>query len=95
MDFDEPTPAWEAEWDEVKYVIAGGFVLGYPKERKTDSYLWQNQGELVLKNEFSGEVHELSAGSLLWIPAGAKMSIVRSKNARTIYVEQSYRPAKF
>jgi hypothetical protein len=23
IDIDEPTPAWEAEWDEMKYLVAG------------------------------------------------------------------------
>ncbi|KAL4745064.1 hypothetical protein BDW72DRAFT_199007 [Aspergillus terricola var. indicus] len=73
-DIDEPTPAWEAEWDETKYLI---------------------DGELTLKDESTGTVSELGAGSLLWIPKGAKMSIVKSKGVRTIYVEQQFRKVDF
>ncbi|KAE8308927.1 hypothetical protein BDV41DRAFT_549781 [Aspergillus transmontanensis] len=72
VDLDEPTPAWEAEWDEVKYLIAG---------------------DLTLKNEKTGEVSNLKAGGMLWIPKGAKMSIIKSRGVRTIYVEQQYRRA--
>lgn len=52
-------------------------------------------GELVIKNEWTGEVTELSAGSLLWIPAGSKMSICRSKGVRVFYVEQAQRKSEF
>ena len=48
-------------------------------------------GELTLKNEETGEISELKAGSLVWIPKGAKTSIVKSRGVRTIYVEQQYR----
>ncbi|KAL4885745.1 hypothetical protein BJY04DRAFT_213947 [Aspergillus karnatakaensis] len=74
VDIDEPTPAWEAEWDEMKYLIAG---------------------HLTLKDEVTGQISELAAGSLLWIPKGAKMSIVKSHGVRTIYVEQQFRKVDF
>ncbi|KAL0942935.1 Beta-phenylalanine transaminase [Colletotrichum truncatum] len=45
------------------------------------------RGEAVVKNEWTGETHDLKPGSLLWIPAGAKMSLVRSNNCRAIYAE--------
>ncbi|KAL2817630.1 hypothetical protein BJX63DRAFT_385555 [Aspergillus granulosus] len=73
-DIDEPTPAFEAEWDEIKYLI---------------------DGELTLKDENTGIVSELRAGSLLWIPKGSKMSLVKSKGVRTIYVEQQFRKVDF
>ncbi|KAK1149533.1 hypothetical protein N8T08_005082 [Aspergillus melleus] len=69
-DIDGPTPAYEAEYDEVKYLVGG---------------------ELTLKDETTGLVSELRAGSLLWIPKGSVMSLVRSKGVRTIYVEQQFR----
>ncbi|KAL1848446.1 hypothetical protein Plec18170_008044 [Paecilomyces lecythidis] len=69
-DIDEPTPAFEAEWDEVKYLI---------------------DGELTLRDETTGSVSEVQAGSLLWIPKGSKMSLVKSKGVRVIYVEQQFR----
>ncbi|KAJ6016839.1 hypothetical protein N7451_000218 [Penicillium sp. IBT 35674x] len=93
LDIDEATPAWEAEWDEVKYVIAG--MIDSFQTFTSSMLMMFHQGELVLKNELNGEVHTLSAGSLLWIPKGAKMSIIRSKGTRTIYVEQTYRPVSF
>ncbi|KAL5592994.1 hypothetical protein FOBRF1_012096 [Fusarium oxysporum] len=43
-------------------------------------------GEATIKNEWTGEVHHLKPASLLWIPAGAKMSIVSSRACKTIYV---------
>ncbi|KAL3457140.1 hypothetical protein BJX64DRAFT_293394 [Aspergillus heterothallicus] len=73
-DFDEPTPPYETEWDEIKYLIAG---------------------ELTLKDEVTGEVNEVKAGGMIWIPKGAKMSIVKSKGVRVIYVEQQYRKALY
>ncbi|PYI30062.1 hypothetical protein BP00DRAFT_347230 [Aspergillus indologenus CBS 114.80] len=73
-DLDEPTPVFEAEWDEMKYMIAG---------------------ELTLRNGETGEISELRAGSMLWIPTGAKMSILKSKGVRVVYVEQQYRKGMF
>ncbi|RAO68056.1 uncharacterized protein BHQ10_004068 [Talaromyces amestolkiae] len=52
-------------------------------------------GELVIKNECNGEISTLTAGSLLWIPAGSQMSIIRSKRVRVLYVEQARREAEF
>ncbi|KAL2855748.1 hypothetical protein BJX68DRAFT_264097 [Aspergillus pseudodeflectus] len=74
VDIDAPTPAWEAEWDEMKYLAAG---------------------QLTLKDETTGAVTEAETGSIIWIPKGAKMSIVRSKGVRVIYVEQQYRKAQY
>ncbi len=50
--------------------------------------------KVVLKNEHTGEVHTLTAGSLLWVPTGSTMSIVQSKGVRVIYVEQAQREAE-
>lgn len=55
-------------------------------------YLYRT-GDLTLKNEETGEVSNLKAGGLLWIPKGAKMSLIKSRGVRTIYVEQQYRRA--
>ncbi|KAJ0415415.1 hypothetical protein BJY00DRAFT_317840 [Aspergillus carlsbadensis] len=74
IDIDEPTPAWEAEWDEMKYLVAG---------------------QLTLKDETTGVVTEAEPGSMIWIPKGAKMSVVRSQGVRVIYVEQQYRKAQY
>lgn len=40
-----------------------------------------------MKDEVTGETHVLVPGSLLWIPAGAKVSIVSSHDLRTVYFE--------
>ncbi|KAL5593014.1 hypothetical protein FOBRF1_012116 [Fusarium oxysporum] len=45
-------------------------------------------GEITLKDERSQKEFALQPGSLVWVPKGAKLSIVRSKNARFVYVEQ-------
>ncbi|KAL3496425.1 hypothetical protein BJX62DRAFT_232530 [Aspergillus germanicus] len=74
IDIDEPTPAWEAEWDEMKYLVAG---------------------RLTLKDETTGVVTEAETGSMIFIPKGAKMSVVRSKGVRVIYVEQQYRKVQY
>ena len=44
-------------------------------------------GEAVIKNEWTGETHKITPGSLLWIPAGAKVSLVSSKGCGTVFVE--------
>ncbi|CAG7562631.1 unnamed protein product [Fusarium equiseti] len=46
------------------------------------------RGEVVIKDETTGESHHLKPGSLLWIPQGANLSIVYSKDCKTIYVEE-------
>ncbi|KAF9882274.1 glutamate-1-semialdehyde 2, 1-aminomutase [Colletotrichum karsti] len=45
------------------------------------------RGEAVIKNEWTGETYTLKPGSLLWIPVGAKMSLIKSNNCRAIYAE--------
>lgn len=47
----------------------------------------------MIKNEWTGETHQLKPGSLLWIPSGAKLSIVSSKDCRTVYVEARHFPS--
>ncbi|KAM5358084.1 hypothetical protein ACJZ2D_015621 [Fusarium nematophilum] len=46
------------------------------------------RGEALVKNESTGETHQLKPGSLLWIPTGAKLSLVSSQNCKAIYVER-------
>ncbi|KAL4984987.1 hypothetical protein BDW68DRAFT_190054 [Aspergillus falconensis] len=74
VDIDEPTPAYETEWDEMKYLVAG---------------------QLTLKDETTGVVSKAEVGTMIWIPKGAKMSVVRAKGVRVIYVEQQYRKAQY
>jgi ethanolamine utilization protein EutQ (cupin superfamily) len=50
---------------------------------------------LTLKDEITGVVTEAETGSMIWIPKGAKMSVVRSKGVRVVYVEQQYRKAQY
>ncbi|KAM0544366.1 hypothetical protein ACHAPJ_011825 [Fusarium lateritium] len=45
------------------------------------------KGELVVKDEATGETHTMGPGSLLWIPAGSKVSILSSNELRTVYFE--------
>ncbi|TVY65053.1 Beta-phenylalanine transaminase [Fusarium oxysporum f. sp. cubense] len=54
---------------------------------ETDEAKYVVKGEAVIKNEWTGETHELKPGSLLWIPVGAKLSIVSSKDCKTVYFE--------
>ncbi|KAM5341433.1 hypothetical protein ACJ41O_014464 [Fusarium nematophilum] len=53
----------------------------------TDEAKYVVKGEAVIKNEWTGETHELKPGSMLWIPAGANLSIVSSRGCRTVYFE--------
>ncbi|KAL4911458.1 hypothetical protein BDW74DRAFT_172917 [Aspergillus multicolor] len=69
-DIDGPTPAFEAEWDEVKFLVAGETRI--------------SRIPTVLIRGSTGVVSELKAGSLLWIPKGSRMCVLRSRGVRTV-----------
>lgn len=45
-------------------------------------------GSLTLKDDSTGRIYDLKEGSIVWIPKGVKLSIVKSEGARFVYVEQ-------
>ncbi|KAF4990714.1 hypothetical protein FDECE_14265 [Fusarium decemcellulare] len=71
-------------WDILDFDEPTPSAIATTDEAKlTDNYA----GEAVIKNEWTGEIHELKPGSMLWIPAGANLSIVSSRGCRTVYFE--------
>jgi glutamate-1-semialdehyde 2,1-aminomutase len=73
--------------DEMKYVVKGKKCTTLPCLQITWLIFSIITGEIVVKDEVTDETHVLVPGSLLWIPAGAKVSIVSSRDLRTVYFE--------
>ncbi|KAL2671590.1 hypothetical protein Neosp_014180 [[Neocosmospora] mangrovei] len=72
------TEAFEAEYDEVKYILSA-------------SELTATSGESTWKDGRSGRVFQANAGSAVWLPKGSQTILMSSKDLKVLYVEQTYR----
>lgn len=93
---------FEPPWDEVKYVlegesqqllldVRGKCFKSYFQSFLTLTVIYNNTGEVELRDNATGHTMRAGPGSILWFPKGSSLTIVSCQGLKTFYVEAVHR----